>query len=178
MPTASIELVEIGPGEKQEFWQIMQEYLRELETLAGSEILPGQTFEYPYWERYWDGSPGYYKFWILIGPGKVGFILLREMTAEEWPDTPPPTQIAEFCILRPFRSREIGSSVLRFLLDDFRRRREVLTWDCLKVNIRAEKMYDLVIANYRTEAGEEWTCRKAEFQAETGPMHRYVCVPQ
>ena len=176
MPTASIELVEIEPEEKQEFWQIMQEYLRELDALTGSEPLPGQAFDYPYWEKYWDGSPEYHKFWILIGAGKVGFILFREMTADEWPGTPPPTQIAEFCILRPFRSRQIGSSVLKFLMDDFRRRQEILTWDCLKLNVRAEKMYDRVIAEYRVQNGEEWTCRKTEIQTEAGPMHRYVCV--
>lgn len=176
MPTATIELVEIAPSEKEEFRQVLQEYLCELDALRGGDPHPGQTREYPFWDDYWTGSRHHFKFWIVVGGGKVGFLLLCDVSAPEWPRVPPPTQIAEFCVFRPFRSREIGSSVMRFLLDDFRERGEVLTWDCLKVNVRAERMYNRIVQEYGAGAGD-WTCQKTEFLAEAGPTYHYICAP-
>jgi predicted acetyltransferase len=177
MPTANIEVVEVPPTDKQELWQVMQEYLRELDELEGKDTLPGQEIDYPHWENYWNGTAGYHKFWVTIGDGKVGFILFRDMPAEEWGSVPPPMQITEFCILRPFRSREIGSSILKFLFEDFRQRKEMLTWDCLQSNTRAEKLYDRVVAEYGAAAGADWTCEKNEFESDAGRMYRYTCVP-
>lgn len=176
MPTANIAIVEIPPTDKQELWQVMQEYLRELDELEGKTALPGREIDYPHWENYWDGAPGYYKFWVMIGNGKVGFILFRDIPAEEWGSVPPPTQIAEFCIFRPFRSREIGSSILKFFLEDFRQRAEVLTWDCLQSNTRAAKMYDRVVAEYEAEIDTNWTYEKTEFESDAGQMYRYTCI--
>jgi len=156
---------------------VMQEYLRELDQLEGKDPLPGQATEYPPWEKYWNGSPGYHKFWIVIGDGKVGFILFRDIPAKEWGSVPSATQIAEFCILRPFRSREIGSSILKFFLEDFRQRGETLTWDCLQTNTRAEKLYDRVVAEYGAEADAHWTCEKNEFESDGGRVYRYTCLP-
>jgi|GEM_PF-5152016 len=175
MPTATIELVDVTPSEKLKLWQVLQEYLRELNALEGATAPPGMLIEYPPWEKYWDGSAGRMKFWIVIGQGKVGFILLRSMSAAEWPSVPPPTQITELCIFRPFRSREIGASVLKFLLVDSHQRGEILTWDCHKKNLRAEKMYDRVVAEYAATAGADWAFQKADHKSEAGPMYRYVC---
>ena len=177
MPIATIELSEIQPSEKQEFRQVLQEYLRELDAVIGGDPLPGQTCEYPFWEEYWSDSTEHNKLWIVVGGGKVGFILLRHVPTAEWPGVPLPTQITEFCVFRPFRNREIGSSVLRFIIEDFRLRGEVLTWDCLTINARAEKMYDRVVREYSGRIGTGWTCQKAEFPAEAGPTYRYVCAP-
>jgi predicted acetyltransferase len=177
MATATIELVETQPAEKQELWPMLQEYLRELDRLHGMEHLPGKVFDYPDWDAYWDGSPDRHIFWIVIGGGKVGFVLFRGLPAAEWPGLPLPTQIAEFCVLRPFRSREIGSSVMKFLFEDFRQRGEILTWDCLGLNDRAEKMYDRVVAEYKAAAGADWNCEKTEFVSDAGRTYRYVCVP-
>jgi len=177
MPNATIELVDIAPEDKPEFQQIFQEYLRELDSLQGLEYPPGKILEYPFWDAYWDGSPDRHKYWIVIGGGKVGFILFRDLTAAEWAGVPLPSQIAEFCVMRPFRRREIGSSVMKFLLEDFHRRRELLTWDCLVVNTGAEKMYDRIVAEYKAKAGAEWMCEKTEIASDAGRTYRYVCVP-
>jgi predicted acetyltransferase len=177
MPTAKIELVDVTPAEKEESQQVFQEYLRELETLGGGDVPPGKTIKYPAWEQYWDGTPGYSAFWIVIGNGKVGFVFFRELTGGEWPTVPRPTQIAELCVLRPFRNREIGSTVMKFLIEDFRQRNELLLWDCLITNKRAEKMYDRVLAEFARGAGPDWTFEKSEFQSEAGQMWRYVCGP-
>ena len=177
MPTAAIELAEIHPSNKQEFGQVLQEYLRELDVIAGGEPPPGQTYAYPFWEELWRESGAHARFWIVVGEGKVGFILLRDIPAAEWPDLPLPTQITEFCVFLPFRNREIGSAVLKFLIDDFRQRGEILTWDCLKLNTQAERLYDRVVGEYGKGAGVNWLCRKTESLAETGPTLRYVCVP-
>jgi len=177
MPEARIELVEIQPAEKQEFQQVLREYLRELDSLLGVEHPAGKSFEYIEWEAYWDGSPNRYKYWIVIGGGKVGFILFRDLPAAEWTGVPLPTQIAEFCVLRPFRDREIGSSVLKFLFEDFHQRGELLTWDCLGVNTRAEKMYDRIVAEYKAGAGDDWTSEKTEIASDAGRTYRYVCGP-
>lgn len=177
MPTAEIELVDVAPAEKEEFRQVFQEYLRELDGLRGEDVTPGKTIEYPYWDQYWDGTPGRAALWIIIGAGKVGFVLFRELAVGEWPTVPPPTQIAEFCILRPFRNRAIGTSVLKFLLEDFRQRHELLLWDCLKTNTRAEELYDRILADFGGRAGPDWIFEKSEFLSEADPMWRYVCGP-
>ncbi len=177
MATAEIELVEISLDEKEEFRQVFQEYLRELTVLDNPEMAEGQTVEYPHWEQYWNGTPGRAAYWIVIGGGKVGFVLFRFMAPEEWPTVPPPTQLTELSIYRTFRNRGVGSSVMNFLLQDFRHRDELLVWDCKQNNPRAEKFYDRVLVNFSRQTDRDWTYEKAEFQTDAETMWRYVCGP-
>ncbi len=177
MPTATIELAEVQPSEKEELWKNLQEYLREFPEFIEQDIPAGRDITYHYWDYYWDGSTDRHKYWIVIGEGKVGFVLLWDIPVNLWPTAPPPTQIAEFGVFPMFRNREIGSSVLKFLLTDFNGRGEILTWDCLVSNTRAEAMYDRVVAEFRRGAGPEWRCTKTQIETESGLNNRYICEP-
>ncbi len=177
MATAEIELVDVSPEEKDELRTVFQEYLRELERMIGHDVPPGKEISYPEWERYWDGTPGHMLFWIVIGGGKVGFIFFREFTEQEWPTLPRPLKMTEFNIYRSFRGRNIGSSVLTFLLEDFYRRGDILTWDCLKKNTQAEKMYDRVLADFARGDRPHWIYEKTQVTSAAGPMWRYSCGP-
>jgi predicted acetyltransferase len=177
MAIAEIELVDVAPAEEAEIAQIFQEYLRELAALDGRNIPAGMPFDYPSWENYWDGTPGRTAFWIIIGGGKVGFALFRNLGPGEWPTVPPPIHLAEFCVFRPFRGRQIGSSVMNFLLQDFRQRGEILVWNCKQNNRRAEKFYDRLLADFSRQTDRDWTYEKSEYVTEIETMWRYVCGP-
>jgi predicted acetyltransferase len=104
-----IEVLEAGLGEKPVLQQMMQLYLHDFSEFMPLDVNVLGTFEYPWLDNYWtdaDRRP----FVFRVDGRWAGFALVRVGT---------PHDMAEFFVMRGYRSRGVGVAAARAVIARF-----------------------------------------------------------
>ena len=100
------KLQKVTVKEKEEFWQVLQEYLREIAPFY--ENLKG-FFEYPRFDKYFTNQL-YFAYWLVSSEEKVGFAMVYEVESGLF-------ELAEFYLFKKSRLRGHVTTFIKILLD-------------------------------------------------------------
>jgi len=116
--------------------------LHDYSEFNGKDVNEHGLFGYPYLDHYWTEA-GRYPFLIRVEGTLAGFVLVRQLKAE---GDEPLWQMAEFFILRKYRRRGVGRSVVHQVFDRFQGKWQVTQEEG---NRSAQAFWKQVITEYR-----------------------------
>jgi predicted acetyltransferase len=145
-PVGHIEVLAATPDEQPLLENLLELYVYDFSESLGLEIGEDGRYGYPHLSLYWS-EPERYPFLVRVDRKLAGFVLVRkgESVAGEgmvW-------DVAEFCVLRAYRRRGVGTRVAHDVWRRFPGRWEVRV---MEGNAPAERFWAAAIAKFRGEA--------------------------
>lgn len=107
----NVELKQIGYEDKLILQNLMELYQYDFSEFNQTNVNRHGLFSYKYLDNYWT-EKGRYAFFITVGDALAGFVLVRQSGGEH--------EIAEFFVMRKFRSRGLGQKAARKVFEMFR----------------------------------------------------------
>lgn len=135
-----ISLEKIRLEQKDIFIRLMQLYLYDFSEYSADDVNSQGNFEYPYIDAYWQ-EEGRYPFFIKADGKFAGLVLVR--SGSEYNRLCGAHNIAEFFIMKKYRSCGAGTEAAAKIFDMFPGKWEISVWEN---NLPAEKFWEKVVS--------------------------------